>query len=229
MKNNKPKQNKTKSSAGFWFRALGAIAIGVCVGILILFWYTPRAYKPIRPANPEEVSHYLTHELGPEFYDQVQRNEPFELTISQSGLNDIISRWNWPQQIGEATFSDPYIIFSQQSVILMGTLKYKKVSSVISITALPAMDSDGKISLNIRSVRFGMVPATTLLTTLVQKAFDDTPNHFAEDPEAREKIQSLIRGEPIDPRFRISEHRVQVTDFSIETGFLKLTLLPQGT
>jgi len=173
MKNKKSKQNKRPSSTGFWLWGLGAVVMGVLGGICILFWYTPRTYNPVEAENAEQVSIYLTHELGPEFYNQIQRNKPFELIIPQSGLNDIASRWNWPQQFGDMSFSDPYVVFSDHSILLMGTLTYKGVSSVISITAFPEMNPNGKINMNIQSVRLGMVPVTTLVTQLAQKAFDD--------------------------------------------------------
>ncbi len=227
MKNTKSKQKKKQSTVWFWLWSFGAIAAGVLAGVCILVWYTPRAYQPVRPENAEQVSIYLTHELGPEFYNQIQRNDPFELIIPQSGLNDIASRWDWPQQFGDVSFSDPYVVFSDRSILLMGTLTYEGISSVISITALPAMNPDGKISMNIQSVRLGMVPVTTLVTNLAQKAFDDNQSCFEEDPKAAENVQSIIHNEPFDPVFWFPEHGVRISNFSIEQGSLKLTLLPE--
>jgi len=227
MKNEKSKQNKKPSGTGFWLWGLSAIAMGVLGGIGILFWYTPRAYKPTEAENPEQVSVYLTHELGPEFFNQVQRNEPFELIISQSGLNDIARQWDWPQQFGDMSFADPYVTFSNQSILLMGTLTYKGVSSVVSITALPAMNPDGTISMNIQSVRLGMVPITTLVTKLAQKAFDDNRSCFEEDPKAAENVQAIIHNEPFDPVFWLPDYWVRISKFSIEQGILKITLLPE--
>ena len=227
MRNKKTKGNKRQSSAGFWLWGFGAIAVGVLAGICILFWYTPRSYKPVQTENTEQVSLYLTHQLGPEFFNQIQRNKPFELIIPQSGLNDITSRWDWPQQFGEMSFSDPYVTFSDRSILLMGTLTYKEVSSVVSIIAFPSMNSDGKINMNIQSVRLGMVPVTTLVTKLAQKAFDDNRSSFADDPKAEENVQAIIRNEPFDPVFWFPDHWVRITHFSVEQGSLKITLLPE--
>ncbi|OQY07079.1 MAG: hypothetical protein B6I25_02560 [Planctomycetales bacterium 4572_13] len=227
MKNTKSIQKKTPASEGFWLWGLSAVAMGVLGGVCILFWYTPRAYKPVRTENAEQVSIYLTHELGPEFFNQVQRDEPFELIIPQSGLNDIAGQWDWPQQFGDLSFSDPYVIFSDRSILLMGTLTYEGVSSVISITALPAMNLDGKISMNIQSVRLGMVSVTTLVTKLVQKAFDNNRSCFDGDPKAAENIQAIIHNEPFDPVFWFPDDRVRISNFTIKQGSLKLTLLPE--
>lgn len=227
MKNTKSKQNKSKSIVWFWLWSLGAVAAGVLVGIGILLGYTPRTYKPAEPENTEQVSIYLTHELGPEFFNQIQRGEPFELIIPQSGLNDIASQRDWPQQFGDMSFSNPDVVFSDQSILLMGTLTYERVSSVISITALPVMNPDGKINMNIQSVRLGMVPVRTLVTKLAQKALDDNRSSFEGDEKAEESVQAIIHNEPFDPVFQLSEYGVRISNFSIEQGALKLTLLPE--
>jgi hypothetical protein len=227
MKNTTSEQKKSSSSTGFWLWGLSAITIGILTGICILLWYTPRAYKPFQAENPEQVSLYLTHELGPEFFNQIQQNEPFELIIPQSGLNDIASRWEWPQQFGEMSFSHPYITFSNQSILLMGILTYKEVSSVITIIAIPMIDSEGKINLNIQTVRLGMVPLRALITKLAQKAFEDNQSSFEDDPKTQENVQAIIRNEPFDPIFFFPDHWVRITDFSIEEGALKLTLLSE--
>jgi hypothetical protein len=161
----------------------------------------------------------------------VQKGRPFELVISQSGLNDIISEEFHSQDFGDLLFSDPYIIFSEQSILLMGTLAYEGVSSVVSITALPVMNSDGKINMNIQSVRLGMVPVTTLVTKLAQKVLDDNRSSFEGDEKAEENVQAIIHNDPFDPIFLFSteycEYWVRISKFSIEQGSLKLTLLPE--
>ncbi|RKY09149.1 MAG: hypothetical protein DRP56_03050 [Planctomycetota bacterium] len=227
MKNEKSKPNETPSSTGFWLWGLGAVAMGVLGGVCILFWYTPRSYKPVRPENTEQASVYLTHELGPELFSQIQRNKPFELIVSQSGLNDIIGRWDWPQQFGEMSFSDPHVIFSSPSILLMGTLTYEGVSSVVSITALPVMNPDGTININIQSVRLGMVPVTTLVTKLAQKAFDENQIRFDGDLKAAETVGAIIRNEPFDPVFWFPDYWMRVSKLSIEPGSVKLGFLPE--
>ena len=232
MKNTTSERKKKTTGAGFWLWGFGAIAMGVLVGIGILFWYTPRAYKPVQAKNTKYVSLHLTHELGQEFHNEVQKGKAFDLIIPQSEFNDIISQEFQPQQFGDVSFSEPYVIFLDQSILLMGTLVYEGVSSVISITTLPTMDSDGKINMNIQSVRLGMVPVTTLVTKLAQKIFDDNRSSFEGDVKAEENVQAIIRNEPFDPIFLFSteycEYWVRVSKFSLRQGSLNLTLLPEG-
>lgn len=232
MKNTKSERKKKTTGKGFWLWAVGAVTAGVLTGICILFLYTPKAYRLVGAKETEQVSLYLTNELGPKFNNQVQLGEPFELIISQSGLNEIINQDFMIQYFENIPLSDPYIAFSNQSILLMGTLTYERVSSVISITAFPTMDTNGNINMNIQSIRLGMMPATTLVTKLAQKIFDYNRNSFEQDPKAEEQVQAIIRNEPFEPIFLFStdyyKYWVRISNFSIEQGSLKLTLSPEA-
>jgi hypothetical protein len=227
VKKENAKIDHRKSDRAFRLWGLGAIGLGVLIGVGILIFHKPNAYNPVRPDNPEQVSLYLTHELGPEFFNQVQLEKPFDLIIEQHGLNDIISRLDWIQQLGPLSLQQPNIIFADRSILLMGTLQYRRVSSVLSILALPTMDANQQICMNIQSVRLGMVPVTSLVSKLSQKAFDDNRDGFKDDPEVEKIVQAIIRNEPFDPVFRISEYQVRITHFTLENNVLKLTLLPE--
>lgn len=227
MKNKIPNNRKRKSRALFWLGSITAVLSGILTGVAILVWYSPAAYTPLTPENPQQVSLYLTHELGPEFVNQIQLNQPFELIIEQTGLNDIITRQQWPQQFGELSFADPVVFFSDPSILLMGTLKYKEVASVISITAIPVMDEQGRVCMNIESIRLGMLPVTSFIAKLVKNAVDSNQDYFEGDPELLSVIEAIIQNEYFEPAFWFFDYRIRVTDFSIEPGVLKLTLAPR--
>lgn len=227
MKKDNAKINHRQLDRAFRFWGLSAVGLGVLIGIVILIGYKPTAYKPLQPVKPEQVSLYLTHELGPDFFNRVQQDTPFELIVEQQGLNDIISRLDWIQQLGPLSLQQPAIIFENRSILLMGTLQYKGLSSVLSIVAYPTMDANQQICMNIQSVRLGMMPVTTLVAHLSQQVFDANRDGFKDDPEVEKIVQSIIRNEPFDPVFRISDRRVRITHFTIENNVLKLTLLPE--
>jgi hypothetical protein len=226
MKNNKTQEDLKNIGRNFWLGGIGAIVAGVTIGFGILFWYTPRVYRPDLAGDSEGTSLYLTHELGPEFFNQLQLNEPFELIISQDGLNELINQWDWPQQLGEMSFDDPYVIFSEQSILLMSTFSFEGVSSVLSISAFPTMNRYGTLNTNIESVRLGMVPVKTLITRLAQKAFDKNRSRFEQDLKTAENIQAIIRNEPVDPIFWFPDRWIRITGFSFNNGALSLKLSP---
>jgi hypothetical protein len=227
MKKKNPKNNKSTSTAPFWLWASIALTTGACGGILILFWHSPAAYRPIQPDNPQQVSLYLTHQLGPEFVNQVQLDEPFELLIEQAGLNDIISRWPWPQQFSQVSFADPVVVFQDQSILVMGTLKYKGIPSVLSITAVPTMNEQRQVCLNIQSIRLGVLPVTTFVSKLAQNVFDNNLHYFEQEPDLERTVRAIIENEYFNPVFWFFDKRVKMTDFTIERGLLKLTLAPE--
>lgn len=201
--------------------------VGVLVGMLILIFHKPNAYEPLQPENPEQVSLYLTHELGPDFFNQVQLDKPFDLVIEQQGLNDIISRLDWVQELGPLSLQQPNIIFKDGSILLMGNLQHNGISVILSILTCPTMDANQQICMNIQSIRLGMLPVTKLVSNLSEKALDDNRDAFKDDPEVERIVQSIIRNEPFDPVFWISDRRARITSFAIENEVLKLTFLPE--
>ncbi|MHC5083094.1 MAG: hypothetical protein ACYTET_04045 [Planctomycetota bacterium] len=224
----KTQSDKQKSHAMLWFWIPVAIVGFAAVSGVFLCSYTPRAYQPVQAANTDEVSPYLTHQLGPDFFNQVQLDDPFLLEVKQSGLNDITSRWEWPQQFGDLSFADPMIMFGDGSIYLMGTLKYKKIKSVVTIIALPYMDANQKVCLNIQSVRLGILPITSLAGKIAKIALADSDYMFEGEPDELEHIvRGIVYNEPFEPVFAINDYKARIQEMSIEPGVLKLLFQPE--
>ncbi|MCE5185590.1 MAG: hypothetical protein LLF76_05635 [Planctomycetaceae bacterium] len=216
----------TRSPLRFWGRAICLLTVLGVVGVLRMCRYKPGEYLPTAPANPQQVSPYLTHKLGPDFFNQVQLEEPFILEVEQAGLNDIISRWPWPQPLGDAQFSNPVIVFSEGTIQLMGRLEYKGISSVLLIQAEPFQTQDGQVNLNIQSIRLGMLPVTKLVAKLAKMAFQENLSAFEGEPQAEAAVRAIINNEAFDPIFAISRNTVKVTDFSLKDRLLTMTCVP---
>lgn len=228
MKKTGSDQKKThKSSIHLWFWIPLAIVGTLAIGGVFLCRYTPRAYRPLHPVDRQEVSPYLTHQLGPDFYNQVQLDEPFELRVEQDGLNDIISRWPWPQEYGPITFSDPMIVFGDNAIFLMGTLEYKKVSSVLTMIAFPTMDENGQLCLNIRSVRLGVLPITKVAGAIADEAFQASREYFEGEPQLEQVVAGMVSNQPFDPVFQFSDQKARIKDFTLEKGLLIIQFEPE--
>ncbi len=222
----KNQSEKRKSRLRLWFGLFCLVLAALAGGGVFLCRWDPRAYRPQPVENPEQVSGYLTHELGPDFINQVQLDNPFDLIVRQDGLNDIISRGGWDGQFDDFAFTDPVIIFDTDTIYLMGTLDYKGLASVLTIIAAPQMNDEGLIHLNIRSIRLGMMPVTTLVKHLAQKAFRQSQGQF-DDPRTEEIIRAVIEGRPFEPVFEISDRPVRITDMTIDPGQLRLRFRPE--
>jgi hypothetical protein len=195
--------------------------------VWVLVGFSPRAYCPPPIEQPEQVSPYLTHKLGPDFYNQAQFYEPFELIVEQDGLNDIIGRDQWPRRFGEVTVFRPMIIFEKDTVYLMGRVEVYGISPVLTLAARPVMDERGRLNVNIRSVQLGLLPITRVAAHVAEKALADSAELFEDWPGLETVVKAIVGNEFFEPSFDFGKQRVTVKDFSLEPGQLRLYLVPQ--
>ncbi|HOQ05497.1 MAG TPA: hypothetical protein PKY88_09825 [Anaerohalosphaeraceae bacterium] len=205
-----------------WIASVGLLAAAV-LGAILLLTVNPDSYKPVRPENPREVSPYLTHKLGPDFYDKVQMDQPFELLVEQEGINDILSRYPWPIQLEGFTIYTPMLTFSPETTVLMAKVDYRGLSSILSIYAKPYLDSDGKMNLNIQSVYLGLLPITPLARRVAEKYVRE---HFDPQDPIESVNYAMISNQPFDPVLRIFDKSARITKLTIESGRARLFLTP---
>ena len=225
-KKTNPKKPIVRYKKNLKLAALACIgAAAIIFGALRL---SPRAYRPLTPDNPDEVSPYLTHKLGPDFFNQIQLLEPFELLVEQHGLNDIISRDDWPQDFGEITASTPTFLFEKDTIYLMTQITYHGLSAMLTITAQPIQDKQGRINMNIQSVRLGLVPFTAIAARIAQHALADAEEELAEEPEVKAILHAIATNTPFDPVFNIDGRRIWINSFSLQPAALRLQMVPEN-
>ncbi len=197
----------------------------VVILLLVLFTNKPGRYKPFRSRGTDLVSPYLTHKLAPEFLDNVQLDLPFEMVITQDGLNDIVSRIGWFDDSGKVTVSAPSIVFRQDVFYIMATVKAAGVPTVVTIIAEPVVDN-GMIVFNLRKVKFGSMPMTVVAKRIVQKMIDEQMADVAEDDTQKRFWKALLNNEPFDPSFTVYDSQIKITNAKIEKEKLTITILP---
>jgi hypothetical protein len=202
---------------------LFGLLFAAAAGLVILLAYSPKSYQPVQPENPREVSPYLTHRLGPDFYDKVQLDKPFELLIEQEGINDILSRYPWPVRIEGFSIYTPVLLFSPEQTRLMAQVDYGGLSSILSIYAKPYLNSDGKLNLNIQSVYLGLLPITSLARKIAEKFVQ--ANFDPQDP-IESVNYAIVANQPFDPVLRIYDKSARITNLTIESGKIRLFLVP---
>jgi hypothetical protein len=205
------------------------------LGLFVLFWiavgmyllgHTPKTYQPIAAPPQGEVSPYLTHKLGPDFFNNVQLDKPFELIVEQNGLNEIIaSQCPEPVGYGGFTFSAAAITFTDAEVSLMSTVGFKDASTVLSVRAAPAMDAAGRLNLNIRSVKLGAIPVTGLAKMLAQKYADEYL--IPSDPNLAPVVYGVLNNQPFEPAGNISQYKVRLKEFTLAPGKMTLLIEPE--
>ncbi len=205
------------------------IVTAVIFGLLI---YRPGRYKPLdsfsQDYEPGQVSPYLTHQLAPQVYNGAQRGEPFEVIVTQDGINDIISRMNWPIQSEGILLYSPAALFVPGTVVLMGTADVKGVEFVITIELEPKIDENGLMNLHVSKVKVGVMNVTFPAKMAAKKMYVERLAAFYIDAKALQaKIAaSLLNDEPFEPVFTIDGKKVQVESVVVGQRELNARLVP---
>jgi hypothetical protein len=233
-KTNSKVRKKKKFKKRYWLLfdlALAAI-------ILALLFYKPSRYRPSGyipiDNKQEEISQYLTNELLPELYNGAQREEPFDLEIIQKGINETITRLQWPQESEGVILSAPTVFFVPDNIVLMGTANIKGAELVVTIVAKPALNEKGLLNLNVQKVKIGAMNITPVAKLLAKRMYSERMASIAIDIEdLRTKIAaSLLNEEAFEPVFNVNgifedlDRKLRIEKITIAQKKLILRLVP---
>lgn len=201
--------------------------LAVAAVVMILLGHTPGDYLPTAIPPSGQVSPYLTHKLGPDFFNAVQVGEPFDLVIEQQYVNEIFAFTAGRLELEGMTLSSPMVAFYPGSFVFMMMVELKGVSSVLSVTAQPAVDETGRLNPNVRSVTLGAIPVTDMVRGIAR--------HYAEqylsaetDEEIVPVVNGILNNQPFEPVMKISKYTVRLKGLKLEAGRLILRVEPVG-
>lgn len=207
------------------------LAVVIAVVALLLL-YRPGRYDPsdLESANPEQgqVSPYLTHELSPQFYNGTQRGEPFDLVITQKGVNEIVAGWGWPIMSNGVMLYAPAVLFVPGSVVLMGTVNIKGVEMVVSIELRPSIDEHGLSNLSVTQVKIGAMNITLLAKIMAKKMYEQRMSDASADSKTlyAKIAASLLNDEPFDPVFKVDDRKVRIEKITVDPEKITAHLVP---
>jgi uncharacterized protein YpmS len=209
-----------------WLALLFLLTLLVLAFVLIA--HRPGRYVPVRVTDHNVISPYLTHQLLPKLYNGSQLGEPFELAITQDGLNDIVARWPVPLQLDNITFADPQVILLPRHVILMATVKAKPVDLFASIDLTPSMDRQGLLNLHINNISLGAVDITPIALSIGNKAYLDWLSSTGNDPNdiAAQICRSLLNDEPFEPTFEVYGKMLRISSITLADKMATIRLTP---
>jgi hypothetical protein len=206
------------------------VDIAVAAIVFALLLYRPGRYKPVDSGNYKrgEVSPYLTNDLSPAIYNGSQRVEPFDVIITQEGLNDIIARGNWPLESEGVLLYAPAALFTPGRLVLMGTADAKGVEFVVTIELEPKIDEEGLLNLQLAKLKVGAMNITPLAKIIAKKMYLQRISGLEVDAQAiQTKIAaSLLNDEPFEPVFSIDKRKVRIEKITIEKEKLLAHLVP---
>lgn len=203
----------------------GIAVLGIIGVVMILLGAVPGMYQPFVRPSSGQVSPYLTHDMGPGFFTGMQEGRPFEMVFQQWGVNEMLALATGTMTYGEFTVSSPTVVFNPDSLVLMATVQVKNVSSVLSITARPVIEQDGRLNLHIESARLGAMPVLSLLRTIGHKAINEYLVGTDEDVYAG-LARNVLDNEPFEPVVSVSHYTMRLKALTLEEGKAKLLIEP---
>lgn len=222
-----PKKKSRSKRLAIWL----FVDLVVIATVIILLLYRPGRYDPLSTEGfkPGQVSPYLTL-FHSAVYNGAQLKEPFDVSISQEGINDIIARGDWPLENNGVMLYAPAVVLEPGMAVIMGTANVKGMEFVVTIELTPSIDEEGLLSLNVAKLKVGAMNVTLLARPIAKRMYADQVEAFPVDMDSwRTKIvASLLNEEPFDPLFPTGDKkaRVRVGRIAIEKGKIDFTLLP---
>jgi len=215
---------KVKKILGFVF----LIALAFIVFALVLIGHRPSQYAPVTNTDVNQISPYLTNQILPMIYNGAQRGEPFDITISQQGINDIISRFREQIKTGNLTITAPQIIFSQNQITLMVTVKNSPIDLFATMECEPAINQKDKMVLHIKKISIGLLNITRTAKSKGNKLYSNWLILTGTEPDniAAQVFRSLLNDEPFDPVFEFADKKIRVSKINITKESMTLQLTP---
>jgi hypothetical protein len=220
---------KAKFKKRIFFLLAGLIIVSImAVVVCALLLHRPAYYDPPDFVYSKEVSPYLTHDLSPQFYNGVQLQEPFDLYVSQDGINDVIARSKWPRESDGISFSAPEVLFVPDRIMLVGMVAVADVQFVVTVVAEPAFDEDGLLNLRVGKVRIGAVNITPIARMVARRVYQrQRGDDDAGAEDLRTKIAaSILNNEAFEPVFEVEDKKVRAEKITITEGNLTIHLRP---
>jgi hypothetical protein len=201
--------------------------LALIAAAMILLGHTPGDYLPTAIPPSGQVSPYLTHKLGPDFFNAVQVGQPFDLAIEQQYVNEIFAFAAGRLELEGMTLSSPMVAFYPGSFVFMVTVELKGVSSVLSVAAQPAVDDTGHLNPNIRSVTLGAIPVTEMVQQIARR-YAEQYLSAETDEEIVPVVNGILNNQPFEPVIKISKYTVRLKGLKLEAGRLILRVEPVG-
>lgn len=198
------------------------IGLAVVVFILILLFHRPAAYHPVYIRSDNSISMYLTNELLPAIYNGSQRGEPFEVVVTQGGINEVVRR----HKDSRSRFSKPMVVFSPGKILLMGTVNLGGMRFVASFIVEPRISEPNSVNLRLTKIKIGALSITPFARRLAKRIYGEQIAAAETQDISGLVIRMLLNDEPVDSFFSIEGRMIKVEKMTVAEGKVTLRLVP---
>lgn len=215
-------------------KLLKRVLFGFCLSltfsaiILLLLLYKPKVLEFKTIAKDSEVSPYLTHDLSPAFYNGVQKQSPFVLSITHEGINDIIRRAGWPMESEEAKIYMPEVEFTEERIMISAPAVVKRVELIVTIGLRPSIDEAGLLNIEVSTFKIGAINITVLAKAIAEKMLNDqmAGSNLDGDELGAKITAALLDGKGFDPVFEVKGKKVRAYKIETAAGQVNITFVP---
>jgi uncharacterized protein YpmS len=207
------------------------ISLTLSLIIVLLLLYKPAGYIPADKAaaqsSESQLSQNITNRLLPEFYNGIQQPEPFEMTITEKEINEIIAHAKWPK------YSEGFIVYAPKASLSTGKVGFMctilqlglDVELVVTVQTEPGLEEDGLLNINVTEVKVGAVNITPLASFLARRMYQEQKPDYIDPEDWRGKIAgSIFENAGFEPVFRIKRRWVRLKELEIKEGSLRVSL-----
>ncbi|MDO8301889.1 MAG: hypothetical protein Q7T18_01475 [Sedimentisphaerales bacterium] len=220
------KTQKSKFEKTRWLLLIdGAVSLIMALVIVILLRHKPADYHP-ELLFDKPVSPYLTHQLLPQFYNGMQKKEPFEMIIEQKGLNEAIAAIGWPQMFNGLLVSTPVISIAPRQLRLRAMINYNGIDTVATVEIVPRIDDKGLLHLDVENVKMGALGVTYITKKLAKKIFNEQIQYIEPDNIASLTLASLMAEKPFEPVFAVEGEKARIDYFILRKEMLEVHIVP---
>lgn len=205
--------------------------IALIIGLAVILWFvglfrTPAHYRIIRPPDDAYASRYLTNYILPQLLNKSQYNQPFDLVISETGINDIIVRHIDANSLRQLNLSNLSVAFTKGRVLLTGKTVYCGLDFIITIVLKPYINREGYFFLKVPKIQAGRSRIPFAVSAAKARILQELAG-FLNNLDIADSTQALFNSRRIEPVFSINHRKLRIDKISIQNKELLIHFLPQ--
>jgi hypothetical protein len=204
--------------------------IGLVI-LLFIFWFTdifkvPKNYRVVKPVTDGQVSQYLTNYILPQLHNKSQYGQPFDLVISEDGINDIIIRHIDANSLQRSNLSNLSVTFKKGRILLTGKTVYYNFDFIVTIVLKPYIDKKGYFFLGVSKIQAGQSRIPFAAGVAEKKVLGEFGS-FLNNSDNADFIKVLFSGGKVEPVFYINRKKVRIEKMMVMDKELVIYFLPE--
>jgi len=215
------KNPKVKSAV-----VLSTSLIGLLVLWIVGLFRNPPHYRPVKFITDGNMSQYLTNYMLPQLHNKSQYGQPFDLVISEAGINDIIVRHINADSLRQANLSDLSITFKRSRILLTGKTVYCGIDFIVTLVLKPHIDREGYFFLKGAQVELGQSRIPYAGEAIKRKVLEGLVG-FINKLDIGDFNEASFANRRIKPVFLLNHRKHRIDNITVGDKELMIHFLPQ--